>query len=587
MATFNVTASGNFDNKKAWSGLKKHLEHDPKLKHKNEYLNTTESQELRKYNIHKKLIDYDAFCEDTFGSYVKEHDENMQDKNRKFGSVKRFLKVDAQGKRRALQPAQAYVEKLSDKEHYNTYLKTVTKFLMTKGYAKSKEQAKDIALRVTAKGLARYADGFNKRNTNLKMFEYYVHMDEKGSAHLHAQVMPVAIPQGKTKSGKTKKPSWSLNRALTAQFGNKGKNRQNLKTFRKQEDTALINAMNDELTDELHVKPVFALVRKTDKDKTLKTGISHDVYVAKQQALEDIDKQIKTKQKTLTSQNAQIATLNTTQRDLKNKLEDTTKEQENAEKAKNDALKRAEQAEKRTKQAQANLQSLITQENRKKENELNDHKAKLDKRQERYNNWLDSYKKAKSDVAKREQHVVIREKKLDQREHALNSLETRLKNWAKDLNAEKNGGYDSKGIKHKSIKERIDAGIQAGMQKVLHPLKTFKHAYLNSLIHQQLAGVDERQIKEIIKQQEGTYDKTAMTAVLSGAYGKEQQHQAVKAVGAGTLAMAKDMPRYKDVFNATQYATQVQALENEDKRRKDKEKSRKSRTTKDITDDSF
>lgn len=582
MATFNVTASGNFDNKKAWSGLKKHLEHDPKLKHKNEYLNTDESKALRKYNSHEVLIDYDKFCEDNFTPYVKDHDAHMKDKRRKFGSVKRFLKVDAQGKRRELQPAQAYVEKLSDEEHYKQYLKTVTKFLMTKGYAKSIEQAKDIALRVTAKGLARYADGFNKRNTNIKMFEYYVHMDEKGSAHLHSQVMPIVIPQGKTKSGHIKKPSWSLNRALTAQYGNAGMNKQNLKTFRKQEDTALINAMNDELTDELHVKPVFALVRKTDKDKTLKTGISHDVYVAKQQALEDINKQIKTKQKTLASQNAQIATLNTTQRDLKNKLEDTTKEQENAEKAKNDALKRAEQAEKRTKQAQTNLQSLITQENHKKENELNDRKAKLDKRQERYNNWLDSYKKAKSDVAKRERHVVIREKKLDQREHALDDRETSLNSWATDLNAKENGGLDSKGVKHKSIEERIRDGIRAGMQKVLHPLKAFRHGYLNSLIRQQLAGVDERQIKEIVKQQETSYGKEAMVAALSGVSGKAVQHQAVKAVGAGALAMAKDMPKYKDVSDAVAYTAQVQDLEKEDERRR--RVSKHVESNKDITD---
>lgn len=514
MATFNVTASGNFDNKKAWSGLKKHLEHDPKLKHKNEYLNTDESKALRKYNSHEVLIDYDKFCEDNFTPYVKDHDAHMKDKRRKFGSVKRFLKVDAQGKRRELQPAQAYVEKLSDEEHYKQYLKTVTKFLMTKGYAKSIEQAKDIALRVTAKGLARYADGFNKRNTNIKMFEYYVHMDEKGSAHLHSQVMPIVIPQGKTKSGHIKKPSWSLNRALTAQYGNAGMNKQNLKTFRKQEDTALINAMNDELTDELHVKPVFALVRKTDKDKTLKTGISHDVYVAKQQALEDINKQIKTKQKTLASQNAQIAALNTTQRDLKNKL--------------------------------------------------------------------DSYKKAKSDVAKREQHVVIREKKLDQREHALDDRETSLNSWATDLNAKENGGLDSKGVKHKSIEERIRDGIRAGMQKVLHPLKAFRHGYLNSLIRQQLAGVDERQIKEIVKQQETSYGKEAMVAALSGVSGKAVQHQAVKAVGAGALAMAKDMPKYKDVSDAVAYTAQVQDLEKEDERRR--RVSKHVESNKDITD---
>lgn len=159
---------------------------------------------------------------------------------------------------------------------------------------------------------------------------------------------------------------------------------------------------------------------------------------------------------------------------------------------------------------------------------------------------------------------------------ALDDRETRLNSWATDLNA-----------KEKSINQRIRDGIRAGMQKLLHPLKAFRHGYLNSLIHQQLNGVDEQQIKEIIKQQEDTYDKTAMVAALSGASGKGVQRQAVKAVGAGALAMAKDIPSYKQVSDAAKYVAEVQALEKEDERRKASVSKHveSKEATKDITDD--
>ncbi len=46
MTQILTTASGNFDNKKSWNGIKKHLEHDPNITHKNKFLNTDESKQL-------------------------------------------------------------------------------------------------------------------------------------------------------------------------------------------------------------------------------------------------------------------------------------------------------------------------------------------------------------------------------------------------------------------------------------------------------------------------------------------------------------------------------------------------------------
>lgn len=538
MSQILTTASGNFDNKKSWNGIQKHLKHDPNVKHKNEFLNTDESKQLRKYNKHVILMDYDKFCEDNFSQYVKDHDAHMIDKRRKFKNVKRFLKVDGQGKTRTLQPAQLYTEKFSSEKEYQHFFKLLFNTVKKQNPGYSDKKAKDMAYRIVNAGLIIYANGFNKRNPNLKMFEYYTHLDEKGAPHLHSRVMPFVKPNGTTKKGRIKKPSWSLNRALETQFNNLGKNKENLRKFRKQEDQAMIDSMNYALEKTCHLKPIFKLIRKTDKDQSLKTGLNHEVYKAKQQKMDELNSKIQAKQTKLLKI---TDTLN-----VKNKkLVNTTKK-----------LKDVEAKTEKLRKQQVKRETLLNARER---------------------GGMDS---------KGNYHVGLKQRKI-----ALNDRETRLKNWATDLNAKEFGGYDSKGVKHKSIKERIEAGvkagIKAGMDKVLHPLKSFKHAYLSSLIHQQLAGVDERQIKEVVEQQNETYGKEAMISALSGASGKDVQRQAVKAVGIGALAMTKDMPNYADISDAIHYATQSQALEKEDKRRKLQGKSRKSRTTKDITDDSF
>jgi hypothetical protein len=538
MTQILTTASGNFSNKKSWNGIKKHLKHDPNITHKNEFLNTAESKALRKYNRHVVLIDYDKFCEDNFGAYVADHDAHMKDRRRKFGSVKRFLEVDNTGKTRTLQPAQLYTEKLSNEEDYKRFLKLLVNTIKKQNPTFNDEKVKDTAYRIVNAGLMRYAKGFNDRNPNLKMFEYYTHLDEEGAPHLHSRVMPFVKPNGTTKTGRLKKPSWSLNKALGEQYHNMGKNKENLRRFRKQEDQAMIDSMNYALEKTCHLKPIFKLIRKTDKDQTLQTGLDHEVYKAKQHKLGELNTKINAKQNDLLAVTDAVS-------EQTEKLVTTTK---------------------KLKDTEAKNETLIKQQ------------AKREKRLEARERDLNAVELGGVD-SKGIKHIGLAQRKM-----ALDDRETRLKNWATDLNAKENGGLDSKGVKHKSIEERIRDGIKAGMKKVLHPLKAFKHAYLSSLLHQQLNGVDERQIKEIIKQQEDTYDKAAMVAALSGASGKGVQRQAVKAVGAGALAMAKDMPKYKDISDAVAYTAQVQALEKEDERRKSREATKDTKATKDIMD---
>ena len=538
MTQILTTASGNFDNKKSWSGIKKHLKHDPNITHKNDFLNTDESKALRKYNRHVVLIDYDKFCEDNFGAYVADHDAHMKDRRRKFGSVKRFLEVDNTGKTRTLQPAQLYTEKISNEEDYKRFLKLLVNTIKKQNPTFNDEKVKDTAYRIVNAGLMRYAKGFNDRNPNLKMFEYYTHLDEEGAPHLHSRVMPFVKSTGTTKTGRLKKPSWSLNKALGEQYHNMGKNKENLKKFRKQEDQAMIDSMNYALEKTCHLKPIFKLIRKTDKDQSLETGLDHDVYKAKQHKLDELDTKIHAKQTDLVAVTDAVSEQN-------EKLVNTTKKLNDAEAKNKNLIKQQKDQEAREKRLDARERDLNALELGGTDSQ---------------GNCLEG---------------------LISRESRLNDREKRLKNWATDLNAVQNGGYDSKGIKHKSIEARIRDGIKAGMSKVLHPLKAFKHAYLSSLLHQQLNGVDEAQIEEVVKQQEESYGEEAMVAALSGTSGKGVQRQAVKAVGAGALAMAKDMPSYKDVSDAVAYTAQVQALEKEDERRR---VSKHVESNKDITD---
>lgn len=286
----NVTASGNFDNKKTWSGVKKHMKHDPNLNHKNKYLNTNESKRLRKFNQHETLIDFEDFIKEKFQPYITEHDRNEKHKNKKYNSVSKFLEQKSRtSKNGKTYPVQLFVEKFSDMETFSNVYKQTNNNLKNatiNGRPLTDDEREFYANKIFADGLTEYAQGFNKRNPNLKMFEYYIHMDEKGAPHLHAPVMPFT-DMGKTNKGLIKQPSTSLNRALKEQYKSNSKlktNQQRLSEFRKQEDSTLVDCINDKYESIFHERP-FELVRKTDA-KQVETGINHDEYIARQQAEE-------------------------------------------------------------------------------------------------------------------------------------------------------------------------------------------------------------------------------------------------------------------------------------------------------------
>lgn len=290
MVEFGTTSNGSFETSKKWSGIRKHLEHDANVKHKNKYLETAESKRLRKYNKTINLVDFDKWTEKHFKDYVFEHDKKNLEKSRfVFGSVKNFLKVDTSGKTRKKSLDKLYLMKFSNEDDYQKLFKKVKQSFKDEQKLDD-EKSEEKAILLFRTSLENYTKGFNKRNTNIIAFCGTIHMDEEGAPHVHLRTMPFVPPKKPTE-----KPKWAINQALRQQYGHKD-TRTNLKDFRKQEDTSMIDSVNEEiekqlpeLSKNLHLK----LIRKESTE-----SVSHEIYLEREH-LKDVQKQVEIEQKKL------------------------------------------------------------------------------------------------------------------------------------------------------------------------------------------------------------------------------------------------------------------------------------------------
>lgn len=271
-----TTASINFDNKKSFTRLRKHLEHDPNVKHSNRYLNSQESKNLRHLNKHVILEDFDKLIEDNYKDYIEKHNLSASKHgNYVWTSTHDFIEHNAHGERRTSSIGSLMVAKFSDFKDFNDMLENFYGTVKKKNPNTDKEKAKEDFLEACGYGLEDYANDFNRRNPNLHLTEYYIHLDEEGAPHLHARILPLTESKSRGKS-----MSWGLNRALKEQFHDKD-TRKNLSMFRTQEDKFLVSCVNEtikNLTDSYGMDFDVSLLRK----KPALTGLDHDEFVAEQ-----------------------------------------------------------------------------------------------------------------------------------------------------------------------------------------------------------------------------------------------------------------------------------------------------------------
>lgn len=398
--TILITASGNFDNKKSWGGLRKHLEHDPTIDHKNEYLNTPESKRLRNFNQHLVIADFDEWTDKELKSIVEEHDKKENSPSRKYKTVKRFLTVNSRGQKRKTNLDLNYVAKFSDEQTWKAYKKAIIAALMKRNM--TPEQAEKLAMKAVSDGLINWSKGFNKRNPNLKLFETYVHMDEQGAPHSHNRILPV----GHTKRGKL---SMSLNTALAEQYNMPRKGKELLSKFRKQEDAALVTSIDESVAKELKLASKLKLERKSDKNKNIVTGANHDEYVHNQHVLDNQQRQIVDKKKDFEKiQNDYTLWVDRGNKKLMNQLKQ------------------------RTKQINQRTADLTARENKldKYEKSLNKRENELDKREKDLNarelGGIDS-------AGNKHLGLVTRQSMLDERENELDEREDQVQRKEKEV----------------------------------------------------------------------------------------------------------------------------------------------------------
>ena len=115
-----VTVSGNIQKAGEWSRLKNHMARKTDIKHSNDYLNTSESKRLRKYNQYLNFVNFDKFTHDKFMPYIKDHDAHANG-HFQYKNVYNYMHFDSHKRELKHQMDSEYVAKFSDFEGFGQY----------------------------------------------------------------------------------------------------------------------------------------------------------------------------------------------------------------------------------------------------------------------------------------------------------------------------------------------------------------------------------------------------------------------------------------------------------------------------------
>lgn len=383
-----TTGSINFDNKKSFRRLKKHLTHDSNVKHSNNYLNSDESKKLRHLNRHVVNEDFNKLIEKNYKDYIEKHNESASKHgNYVWTSTDDFIKHNAHGERRTASVGSLMVFKFSDFDDFNNMVDGYTKEMQAKNSELTDFECKEQFIDACCQGLEEYSKSFHSRNPNLYMTEAYIHGDEEGSPHGHGRILPLTAT-----NNRGKKMSWGLNRALREQFGDKD-TRNNLSMFRQQEDKMIVEYVNkslNKLFEKQHVKSYnVSLLRKHSSV----VGLKHDEYL------------VEKKRERMQSRQAELALtsqeLSEKSADLDDRTVSVKEREEIVQDTETDFSKREEDLNKR-------------------EDDLNEQTDYLNSRE----NQITA---REQDVSRRESALNVRESRLDERETDVKKRENEAK----------------------------------------------------------------------------------------------------------------------------------------------------------------
>ena len=302
-----VTTDLQSKHKNGFSGIVKHVSHDPEINHSNKDINFNESQ-FNKYN--NDVSKLEKWNEEKFSDYVVNHDIKQRKRGhaeRQYGSVKSFLSsknkatlvltignMDIQGKlmKRFCSSDSYHVEKMKDgSDHYVFNLDSKQSIEEAKRFYGCFNRA---LVSATSNGLQwKPKDGrVVKRSDYLFRGRYATNNDEMGISHIHCELGTF----GTTRKGN--RPTNSLNQALTSLYkavnGKDVSGRVAIKWYRNAMDRYALRCLEKELQKTYDV-PESEQILKFDrltKHEDVITGRSMEQLKADKSRIADNKKQL-------------------------------------------------------------------------------------------------------------------------------------------------------------------------------------------------------------------------------------------------------------------------------------------------------
>lgn len=425
----NRSIEKNFDYEK-----RGHRHINPELTHMNEVL------------IHDNIRDV---YREEFGQAVDDYNAKQKRKDRKIDDYYDKIK-----RSKTMRTQYEFIAQIGNKDNWDKYSRT------SKQWSAGKKM------------LEKYYDGFSKRNPNLRVYNASIHMDEKGSPHLHLNVVPIARGY---KQGVKVRPAFD--KALKEQGipSDPKDSRALFRNFQKQEQQALadiadsygierVEGITNKLRDIHEYKEAQQIIANTKEQERKQSAV-----------LDKLDQKVFDKQLELNKVSAEVNS---------QKLERDRLREENK------RLRERQEFEKKQAQEQEELRQAVIE---KQDREIAEKKKLLEKLEEKAKAFRDRAKRIATSVVKSIKTYMSADDSHELLENiAFNDTQQQLEQGISSDDLDFHGWADS-GLDDDDL-DAMEHGVDSATEQFENPEKDVKQAKNSS------KNVDQKKLEEQYRQ---------------------------------------------------------------------------------------
>lgn len=287
--TIEITVTTDIQaSKSGYAGVKKHTEHDPRVKHSNKDILPNYTKYNAVENSTENSQKLSEWQEDRFGDWLEERNKQQREKGhaeRQIDGVKSWLKTKKRytgvltlgsmettnDLMRLLVPASALETRKTEDGQERVYIKL----------DHPEEAAKFYGMYQRAfKRYLKVLETDKATSEHLMIGRHAMHVDELGAPHLHYEIAYA----GKTAKGR---PTPAVDAALKSYWKDMHPNTKKVPVsrevwswYRGVMDSTACHCLADAIEDTYGKAEVIKLVRKSKDDPTIQTGLTMEQYKA-------------------------------------------------------------------------------------------------------------------------------------------------------------------------------------------------------------------------------------------------------------------------------------------------------------------